>query len=135
MRRLLPLIALLTLIAIMSVAAGCGGGETVEPLPDTVEGTIPEETLPAGEAEAGGAVFEDQACGSCHTFEPAGTEAEIGPNLDETLDGKDAEYIRSAIVNPNAEISEGFQPNVMPADYGQKLEDQDLADLVAFLQQ
>jgi cytochrome c oxidase subunit 2 len=119
----------------MIALAGCGGSEAVEPLPDTVEGTIEQETLPPGNAEAGATVYEDLNCGSCHTFEPAGTTGELGPNLDESLEGQDAEFIRSAIVNPNAEIAEGFQPNIMPGDYGQQLEDQELADLVAFLEQ
>jgi cytochrome c oxidase subunit II len=119
---------------IAAAAAGCGGGETVEPLPDTVEGTIQQETLPAGNAEAGGAVYERLNCGSCHTLESAGSTGEIGPNLDDSLQGKDAEYIRTSIVNPNAEIEEGFQPNIMPGDYGQQLSDKELADLVAFLQ-
>jgi mono/diheme cytochrome c family protein len=117
------------------VAAGCGGGETVEPLPETVEGTIEQETLPPGDAEAGAAVYEAQACGSCHTFAPAGTEADIGPDLGESLEGKDTEYIRTAIVNPDAEVAEGYQPGIMPKDYGEKLSDEELADLVAFLQQ
>ncbi|HEX2506097.1 MAG TPA: cytochrome c [Gaiellaceae bacterium] len=107
----------------------------MEPLPDTVEGTIAQETLPAGEAEAGQAVYEAQNCGSCHTFEAAGTEAEVGPNLDESLEDKDAEYIRTSIVNPDAQIAEGFGPGIMPKTYGEDLDDQQLADLVAFLQQ
>ena len=135
MRRLRPLAALLTLLALTVAAASCGGEETVEPLPNTVEGTIQQETLPPGDAEAGKAVYEEQNCGSCHTFAPAGSTGTIGPDLDEALQGKDAEFIRTSIVNPNAEVAQGFQPNIMPSDYGQKLEDQQLADLVAFLQQ
>jgi cytochrome c oxidase subunit II len=136
MRRPRPIAAVLTLLVFLVLgAAACGGGETVEPLPDTVQGEIPQETLPEGNAEAGATVYEAQACGSCHTFEPAGTEAQIGPNLTESLEGDDAEFIRSSIVNPDAEIAEGFQPNIMPKDYGEKLSDQELADLVAFLQQ
>jgi cytochrome c oxidase subunit 2 len=57
-----------------------------------------------------------------------------GPNLDESLQGKNARFIRESIVNPDAEIAEGFQPGLMPKDYGDKLSDQELADLVAFLQ-
>jgi cytochrome c oxidase subunit 2 len=51
------------------------------------------------------------------------------------LKGKDAAFIRESIVNPNAEIAQGFQPNIMPQDYGQKLSDKQLNDLVAFLSQ
>jgi cytochrome c oxidase subunit 2 len=135
MRRLLLPTGLFVVLAIALLVAGCGGGETAAPLPETVEGTIPQETLPPGDAEAGNEVFTSTGCGSCHTYGPAGTEATVGPNLDESLQGQDAEFIRTSIVNPNAEIAEGFQPNVMPADYGQQLDEQQLADLVAFLQQ
>jgi mono/diheme cytochrome c family protein len=123
------------LLAIALPAAGCGGAETAEPLPDTVQGTIQQDTLPPGDTEAGGTVFEEQNCGSCHTYGPAGSQAEVGPNLDESLQGQDTEYIRTAIVAPDAEIAEGFQPGIMPKTYGEDLDDQQIADLVAFLQQ
>ena len=38
-----------------------------------------------------------------------------------------------SIVDPNKEITSGFQPNVMPATFGESLSDKQLADLVAFL--
>jgi mono/diheme cytochrome c family protein len=122
--------------------AGCGGGETVTPLPETVEGRIPTETgggattIEPGNAAAGKEVFTTAAqptCGSCHTYEAAGTTAEVGPNLDETLAGKDAAYILEQIVNPDADVTPGFADNLMPEDYGDKLSDKQLADLVAFL--
>ena len=134
MRRPLPLAALLAVLALGLLAAGCGGGETAEPLPDTVEGTIQQETVAEGDAEAGGALFTEAGCGGCHTYGPAGSNAEIGPNLDEALQGDDAATIRSSIINPNAEITEGFQPDVMPAGYGDQFDDEQIANLVAFLQ-
>ena len=135
MRRLPLPTGLIIVLAIALLAAACGGGETAAPLPETVEGTIPQETLPPGNAEAGNEVFTSTGCGSCHTYGPAGSEATVGPNLDEALQGQDAEFIRTSIVNPNAEIAEGFGPDIMPGDYGEQLDDQQLADLVAFLQQ
>jgi cytochrome c oxidase subunit 2 len=75
------------------------------------------------------------SCGSCHTFGPAGTEAQTGPNLDESLQDDDPASILQSIVNPDAQITPGFQPGLMPKDYGQKLSEQQLADLVAFLAQ
>ena len=122
--------------------AGCGGGESVSPVPETVEGTVPTETgggattIEPGDAEAGRAVFTTEAqptCGSCHTYEPAGTTASVGPNLDETLAGKDAAFILESIVDPDAEIAPGFAAGIMPRDYGDKLSEKQLADLVAFL--
>jgi mono/diheme cytochrome c family protein len=123
------------LVFVLSAAA-CGGGEEVSPEPETVEGEVQEETVGPGDAAAGKAVFTDEAspaCGTCHTFRAAGTDSETGPNLDEALADDDPQSIYESIVNPNAEIAEGFQEGVMPDDYGEKLSDKQLADLVAFL--
>jgi mono/diheme cytochrome c family protein len=91
-----------------------------------------------GDPVAGREVFTSTAqppCGSCHTLEAAGTTQTLGPNLDETLGGKDAAFIRESIVNPDAEVAEGFSQELMPEDYGDKLSDEELANLVAFLVQ
>jgi mono/diheme cytochrome c family protein len=127
----------LVVFALALALAGCGGGEAVSPTPETVEGTIPEgETIEPGNAEAGKEVFLNVAnpsCGNCHTYGPAGTTQTLGPNLDEGLQGKDAQFIADQIVNPDSDITEGFPDNLMPEDYGQKLNEKQLSDLVAFL--
>jgi mono/diheme cytochrome c family protein len=124
-------------LALGALLAGCGGEETVAPTAETVVGTVPGEVdLSKGNAEAGKEVFTDVAnptCGSCHTYGPAGTEQTLGPNLDEALADKDAQFILESILNPDAEVTPGFADNLMPEDYGQKLNEQQLADLVAFL--
>jgi mono/diheme cytochrome c family protein len=114
-----------------ALLAGCGGEETVSPT-GPVEGTLPKAE--AGDAGAGKAAFTELGCGGCHTFKAAGTAGTTGPNLDETLKGKDAAYIEESIANPNAKIAQGFQPGVMP-NYGEQLDSKQIADLVAFLQQ
>ena len=120
------------LIAVLgALLAGCGGEETVSPT-GPVEGTLPKAE--AGNPAAGKAQFTELGCGGCHVFKAAGSNGRTGPNLDESLQDKDAEYIRESIANPNAEIAEGFQPGVMP-NYGEQLESKQIADLVAFLQQ
>jgi mono/diheme cytochrome c family protein len=119
--------------------AGCGGEEDVAPLPDTVIGTVPAgETVDvsAGDPAAGKEIFTATAsppCASCHTFKAAASTATVGPDLDEALQGKDAQFILESITNPSAEVATGFQ-DIMPKDYGTKLTQQQLADLVAFLQ-
>jgi cytochrome c oxidase subunit 2 len=74
-----------------------------------------------------------QQCGTCHTLADAGTTAEVGPNLDEALKGKSAEFIRESIVDPNKEVAPGFQPDVMPATFGESLSQQQLDSLVEYL--
>jgi cytochrome c oxidase subunit II len=128
--------ALAAIVVLLGAAAGCGGEETKSPEPEDVQGSVAEQTVAEGDAAAGKEVFAsaEPGCGTCHTFKAAGANGQVGPNLDESLQGKDAEYIRESIVNPNADIAEGFSAGVMPKDYGTKLSDKQLADLVAFLQ-
>ena len=127
----------LLVLALALVLAGCGGGETVEPTPETVIGSVPEgPEIEPGDAQAGRAVFlqvANPSCGNCHTYQAAGTTQTLGPNLDEGLKGMTAEEIVQQIVNPDAQVTEGFPDNLMPEDYGQKLSEKQLADLVAFL--
>ena len=95
--------------------------------------TAPEEETPAGDPAAGEALFASNGCGSCHTFEAAGTTGAVGPNLDESLEGKDAAYVQQSIVEPNAEVAEGYTAGVMPSF--QQLSEDQVNDLVAFLTQ
>ena len=101
-----------------------------EPTPTETE-TTPGTA--AGDPAAGKTLFTSQGCGGCHAFGPAGTDATVGPNLDETLQGEDAASIRESIVDPNAEVAQGYAEGIMPGDYDEKLSDKQLADLVAFL--
>ena len=91
-----------------------------------------------GEAEGGGeadgeAVFSEAGCAGCHAFEPAGSTAEVGPGLDRFAAEADEDAIRRAIVAPNEDIAEGYQPNVMPQDYEERLSDSELDALVTYL--
>jgi cytochrome c oxidase subunit 2 len=87
-----------------------------------------------GNGEGGGAqLFASQGCGSCHTLAEAGSTGAVGPNLDEALKGKDASFIRQSIVDPDAVIAEGYQPGVMPSDFGERLTDEQLDGLVEYL--
>jgi len=100
---------------------------------ETTPTTTTAEEEPAGDPEAGQQVFAANGCGSCHTVAAAGTSGTVGPNLDESLADKDAAYIRRAIVDPNAEIAEGYQAGIMPQNYGDDLAADELDNLVAFL--
>jgi mono/diheme cytochrome c family protein len=118
------------------------GGTTTETGGTTTEQTTTGEAQPppppaaaAGDPAAGEAVFAAQGCGGCHTFSAAGTSASVGPDLDEALQGQDPEFVSESIVDPNKEITSGYAPNIMPQDFGQKLSQKQLDDLVAFLQQ
>jgi cytochrome c oxidase subunit 2 len=72
-------------------------------------------------AREGGAVqgkeLFTQQCGSCHTLADAETLGEVGPNLDDALQGADADFIMESIVDPSADIAAGYE-DVMPANFG-----------------
>jgi mono/diheme cytochrome c family protein len=88
-----------------------------------------------GDPAAGRQVFTSAGCTSCHTLSAAGSTEQTGPNLDEVLQGQNAGFIRESIVNPDAEVAQGFSQDLMPEDYGEQLSDEELANLVAFLVQ
>jgi cytochrome c551/c552 len=97
-------------------------------------------TSTGGNAQAGKAVFLSNACGSCHTFKPAGTSGSIGPDLDTapTLDAKRdnmglAAFVKQSIVDPNAYVPKGYHSGLMPTTFGKQLSPKQLNDLVSFI--
>jgi mono/diheme cytochrome c family protein len=110
-----------------------GPTETETGPTETTPATTAPEEEPAGDPAAGKALFASNGCGGCHTFEAAGSTGAVGPNLDEVLEGKDAEFVHQSIVEPNAEVAEGYNPGVMPSF--QQLSEDQVNDLVAFLTQ
>jgi cytochrome c oxidase subunit 2 len=92
-----------------------------------------EKEAAAAAGSAQGKTLFTQQCGTCHALADAGTTAEVGPDLDKVLAGKNADFIRKSIVDPNAEIAPGFQPNVMPGNFGELLSQQQLDSLVEYL--
>jgi cytochrome c oxidase subunit II len=75
---------------------------------------------------------EPQTCDSCHTLADAGATGTTGPNLDDTLADLSEEQIRESIVDPEAEIAEGFSPGLMPR-YGDTLSEEQVDALVEYL--
>ena len=74
-------------------------------------------------------------CGICHTLKAAGTTATTGPDLDEALAGKDADFIHQQIIDPNSDIAQGFGPNIMPQDFEDQLPPDVLNKLVDYILQ
>ncbi|MDJ0791750.1 MAG: 4Fe-4S binding protein [Acidimicrobiia bacterium] len=97
------------------------------------------------QAEAGRSLFLRNSlgvgagCRVCHSLRAGVTI--VGPSLANVaseagsrVPGMTAEeYLRQSIVDPNAYIVEGFDPNVMPQYFGETLTEDELDSLVAFL--
>ncbi len=122
MKKLVLLLAALVLVVAIPA---CGGEEEEQALPETVEGTLPADTGAATEGDAanGKKLFASAGCGGCHTFSAAGSTGTVGPNLD------DAEVDVDAAVQ---QIKNGG--GGMPA-FGDRLSDQEIADVAAFVTQ
>lgn len=135
-------VACCSLAGVALLLAGCGSGKVVSPLPSTVIGPLPKPAAPlTGNATAGKAVFTSAGCGACHTLAAAGASGKIGPDLDNlTAEAAKAgeplgDFIKESIVNPSAYIAPGYAGGIMPSTFGQSLKPQQLADLVAFVNQ
>jgi mono/diheme cytochrome c family protein len=74
-------------------------------------------------------------CGGCHVLSQAGTTGTTGPDLDQALQGQRPMQISQSISDPNAVITPGYQPNVMPQNFDQSLTPEQLQQLTAYLQQ
>jgi len=73
------------------------------------------------------------ACATCHTLADAGAQGQVGPDLDKVLKGKDAAFIKESILDPNKVIAPGYQPNVMPPNFGDTLSAEQVDALVKYL--
>ncbi len=111
----------LIVVASALLLAGCSGGKTVSPKPQTVEGTLPTTPQVKGDPAAGKQVFETAGCKSCHTLKDAGATGNVGPNLDQAKPPLDLVVDR---------VTNG--KGVMPSFSGQ-LSEKQIADVAAYV--
>jgi cytochrome c oxidase subunit 2 len=105
---------------------GAGGGG------EEAQGGGEQEEGGGGAAADGEAVFAANGCGSCHTLAAANASGTVGPDLG-SIPSANAEFIRESIVDPNADIAQGFSPDVMPDNFGEQLSPAELDALVEYL--
>jgi cytochrome c oxidase subunit 2 len=94
-------------------------------------------------AAAGRTLFTETGCNACHALADAGSTTAVGPDLDELAadaarfgerEGQTpAEYVRAAIVDPDAFVVPGFQEGLMPGDYENQLSAAEIDTLVEYL--
>lgn len=91
---------------------------------------------------AGRQIFTATGCDACHTLADAGATGTVGPDLDELSqharefgeqEGQSPEeYVRTALVEPDAFVVPGFQGGLMPSYEGQ-LSEAEIDTLVEYL--
>ena len=123
------------LIAFMQDRAGL---DITVPLPSaaTEVSVAAEDEEPAEDDEEAMAATGEEAvekfgCAACHDLMES--EAEIGPDLRGLAGRFDRETVRRAILDPNADIAEGFEPDFMPLDYAEQMMVSELELLIDYL--
>ena len=125
--------------AVIAYLQDLGGADVTVEIPSdtaTAEPTAePQEAAPSGGPRApfasANAIMAQLTCLACHKV--AGQGGEIGPDLSNIGASKDREYLRRAILDPGADVAEGYPPGIMPPKYGEQLYAIELEMLVDYL--
>lgn len=96
--------------------------------------------LPAGDADSGVKLFASIGCNACHSLQQ--DQRLVGPSFyglwtrsATNPAGLSAKaYLYQSIVQPNAVVVEGYQPNLMPQNYAAVLNVQQMADILAYIE-
>jgi mono/diheme cytochrome c family protein len=94
---------------------------------------VPGAAPPRVPGGPGAQVFANNGCGGCHTLAAAKSGGTTGPNLDEVLPDQNAAMIEESIVDPNANIAQGYPANVMPQNFQSLIKPSELQQLVRYL--
>jgi len=76
-------------------------------------------------------IIAKYTCGTCHVV--AGQTGSVGPNLARIGATRNVDYLRQAILDPDAVVAKGFTAGVMPNTYGEQLKAKELEMLVNYL--
>jgi cytochrome c len=118
MRKTFYLVIVILVAALVLVACG-GGGEASDP------------AVEAGQELFAQTVIGTQAgCITCHSLDGS---VVVGPSLKGIASKVDEAYIRESILDPNADVVEGFPADTMPNVWGTELSGEQVDQLVAYL--
>jgi cytochrome c oxidase subunit 2 len=128
--------------ALLIAAIGCASGEAAQTSAGPALSGAP---LAEGDPASGEALFsgaqpgangEDLPCQACHSLDG---EDGVGPSLkgvaQRVPEGYDSvqAYLYESITEPDSYVRDGFMSGIMPHFSKGQLDDQSLADLIAFL--
>ncbi len=125
--------------AVIAYLQDIGGAEVTVSIPSDTSSdasTAEEQDPESGQNVVRVAISSPQeilahfTCNACHKVEGEG--GELGPDLSHIGGQRDTAYIRRALLDPNADISEGYVP-MMPPNYGTQMYAVELEMLVDYL--
>ena len=105
------------------------------------EGAAAQEPVDADLVKRGAKLARRSGCATCHSLDgsrrPGPTWKGLYGQKRALANGQevvaDEAYLRRAIVNPNAEIAQGFPKGMMPKDFTRKLSEEKLRAIIALI--
>jgi cytochrome c oxidase subunit 2 len=103
--------------------------------------TEQQKIASASPAERGKKWATENGCAACHSAD--GTQV-VGPTwkglygaavalADGTTVKADDAYLKESVLLPNAKMVKGFQPNIMPQNFREKLSDDQINDMIEYI--
>jgi len=91
--------------------------------------------------ERGQQLYQQYGCNACHSLDGS---VSVGPtwqgvyqSQEQLTDGSsvvvDEAYLHESIVDPNAKIVAGYNPGIMPQNFGEVLTEEQIADIIEFI--
>ena len=127
----------------MALAAAVlfAGVATNDPPLPIFESVAAQETVDVDLVKRGAKLARRSGCATCHSLDgsrrPGPTWKGLYGQMRALANGQevvaDEAYLRRAIVNPNAEIAQGFPKGMMPEDFTRKLSEEKLRAIIALI--
>ena len=127
----------------MALAAAVlfAGVATNDPPLPIVEGVAAQETVDVDLVKRGAKLARRSGCATCHSLDgsrrPGPTWKGLYGQKRALANGQevvaDEAYLRRAIVDPDAEIAQGFPKGMMPKDFTRKLSEEKLRAIIALI--
>ena len=118
--------------AVIAYLQAKDGNEVTVTLPTEAPTPAPQEASAApASAKTPEEAIAKYGCQACHSM--LGTESLVGPPLTDAGARLSKEQIIQSILEPEAEIAEGFPMGVMPGDFAEKMTVKELEMIVGLL--
>lgn len=120
--------------AVIAYLQDSSGAEVTVEIPTDIaaEDEEEEESEPREALEDPSELMALFTCDACHMIKGEG--GEVGPDLSAIGANRDRAYLRRALLDPNADIADGFETDMMPEDLGEQLYVSELDILLDFLE-
>ena len=125
----------------LAAAVFFAGVATNDPLLAIVEEVAAQETVDVDLVKRGAKLARRSGCATCHSLDgsrrPGPTWKGLYGQKRALANGQevvaDEAYLRRAIINPDAEIAQGFLKGMMPKDFTRKLSEEKLRAIIALI--